>query len=46
MVLVPVGVSVIIGTVLLGGPTNALQTVNGIVADVIHHVVAVVSAWH
>ena len=45
MILVPVGVSAIIGTVLLGGPTNALQAVNGIIRDVIHQILALVSAW-
>jgi hypothetical protein len=45
MILVPLGVSVIIGTVLLGGPATALQTVNGIVRDVVHQVLSLVSAW-
>ncbi|HEU4937608.1 MAG TPA: hypothetical protein VFT39_14195 [Vicinamibacterales bacterium] len=45
MILVPVGVSAIIGTVLFGGPAHALEAVNGIVRDVVHHVLSLVSAW-
>lgn len=45
MILVPVGASVIIGTVLLGGPTNALEAVDGIVREVIHQMIALISAW-
>jgi len=45
MILVPVGASVIIGTVLLGGPTNALEAVNGIVRHVIHQMLALISVW-
>ena len=45
MILVPVGVSVIIGTVLLGGPTNALEAVNRVVGNVVHQIVALIGAW-
>ena len=45
MVLVPVGVAVVIGVILFGGPTNALEAVNNIVRDVANEAMALVSAW-
>ncbi len=45
MVLVPVGVAVVVGVILFGGPTNALEAVNNIVRNVAHEAMALVSAW-
>jgi hypothetical protein len=45
MILVPLGVSVIIGTVLLGGPMNALEAVNGIVVMSFTRCPTLISAW-
>jgi len=45
LILVPVGVSVIVGVVIVGGPANALDVVNAVVRDVAHQMVAIVSAW-
>ena len=45
MVLVPVGVTVVIGVILFGGPTNALEAVNNIVRNVANEAMALVSAW-
>jgi len=45
MVLVPVGVAVVVGVILFGGPTNALEAVNNIVRNVANEAMALVSAW-
>ena len=45
MILVPVGVSVVVGVILFGGPTNALEAVNNIVRNVANEAMALVSAW-
>jgi DMSO reductase anchor subunit len=40
-----IGVSLIGGVILLGGPANALEAVNNIVRDVANETMALVSAW-
>ena len=40
-----VGVSVIAGVILLGGPANALESVNNVVRDVANEAMALASAW-
>ena len=45
MVLAPIGVAVLVGVILFGGPTNALEAVNNIVRNVANEAMALVSAW-
>ena len=45
MILVPTGVAVVVGIILFGGPTNALEAVNNIVRNVANEAMALVSAW-
>ena len=45
MILVPTGVAVVVGVILFGGPTNALEAVNNIVRDVANEAMVLVSAW-
>ncbi len=45
MILVPVGVAVVVGVILFGGPTNALEAINNIVRDVAYEAMTLVSAW-
>ena len=44
MILVPVGVTVVVGVILFGGPTNALEAVNNLVRDIVYQVIALISA--
>jgi hypothetical protein len=44
MILVPVGVSVVVGMILFGGPVNALETVNDLIRDIVYQAMALVSA--
>ena len=45
LILVSVGVSVVVGIIIFGGPTNALEAVNNIVRNVANEAIALVSAW-
>ena len=45
LILVSVGVSVVVGIIIFGGPTNALEAVNNIVRNVANEAMALVSAW-
>ena len=45
MILVPVGVAVVVGVILFGGPTNAVEAINNIVRDVANEAMTLVSAW-
>ena len=45
MVLIPTGVAVIVGVILFGGPTNAVEAINNIVRDVANETMALLSAW-
>ena len=36
MILVPVGVSIVVGVILFGGPTNALEAVNNLVREIVY----------
>ena len=45
MILVPVGVAVVVGVILFGGPTNAVEAINNIVRDVANGAMTLVSAW-
>ena len=45
MILVPVGVSFVVGVILFGGPTEAVEAINNIVRDVANEAMTLVSAW-
>ena len=45
MILVPVGVAVVVGVILFGGPTDAVEAVNAIVGEIAYETMAMVSAW-
>ena len=45
LILVSVGVSVVVGIIIFGGPTNALEAVNNVVRNVANEAMALVSAW-
>jgi hypothetical protein len=44
MILVPVGVSIVIGVILFGGPMNALEAVNDLVREIVYYATEFVSA--
>jgi hypothetical protein len=44
MILVPVGVSIVIGVILFGGPTEALEAANDIVREIVYHATEFVSS--
>ena len=45
LICVPVGVSVIVGIILFGGPANAVAAINSLVRDVAYAAMTMVSAW-
>jgi hypothetical protein len=45
MILFSVGVTVVVGVMLFGGPANAVDAINNIVRNVAYEVQTVVSAW-
>jgi hypothetical protein len=45
VILAPVGVAIVFGVILFGGPTNALDEFYGIARDVTYESVRMVSAW-
>jgi hypothetical protein len=45
MILVPVGVALVVGVILFGGPANAIEAVDGLVREIVHQTMTVVSAW-
>jgi len=44
MILAPVGIAIVVGVILFGGPTNALEAMNNLVRDTVHQVMTLVSA--
>ena len=44
MILVPVGVSIVVGVILFGGPAEAVEAVNTMVREIAYQVMALVSA--
>jgi hypothetical protein len=45
MMVVPIGVAVVVGVILLGGPANALEAINSMVRDLAYQVMALLAAW-
>ena len=45
MILVPVAVSLVVGSILFGGPTEALEAINNIVRDVASEAMTLARAW-
>jgi hypothetical protein len=45
MILFSVGVTVVVGVMLFGGPANTVDAINNIVRNVAYEVQTVVSAW-
>ena len=45
MILVPIAVSVVVGAILFGGPTEALEAINNMVRDVASEAMTLASAW-
>ena len=45
MILVPLGVAVVVGVILFGGPMEAVEAINNIVRDVANEAMTLVSAW-
>ena len=44
IIVVPVGVAVIVGVILFGGPTNALQAIDAFVREVVYTATNMISA--
>jgi hypothetical protein len=45
MILFSIGVTVIVGVILFGGPANAVEAINNIVGDMAREAMTMVSAW-
>jgi hypothetical protein len=45
MILFSVGVTVVVGVVLFGGPANAVEAINNIVRSIAYGAMTMVSAW-
>jgi hypothetical protein len=45
MMLVPLGVAVIVGVILFGGPMEAIEAINNIVRDVASEAMTLARAW-
>ena len=45
MILVPLGVAVVVGVILFGGPMEAIEAINNIVRDVASEAMTLVGAW-
>ena len=44
MILVPVGVSIVVGIILFGGPAEAVEAVNAMVSGIAYYVIDLVTA--
>jgi hypothetical protein len=44
MTVVPIIIAIVVGVILYGGPTNALEAANDLVREIVYHVMALVSA--
>jgi hypothetical protein len=45
MILIPVGVAVVVGVILFGGPAEAFEAINIIVRDGVGNAITLASAW-
>ena len=45
MVLAPIGVAVVVGVILFGGPANTVEAINSMVRDLANGAMTLVSAW-
>jgi hypothetical protein len=45
LLLVPIGVSVVLAVIMLGGPANAMEFVDAVLRDVSSGLITTVSAW-
>ena len=45
MILVPVGVVIVVGVILFGGPREAVEAINSIVRDVANDAMTLFSTW-
>jgi hypothetical protein len=45
MILFSVGVTVVVGVILFGGPANAVEAINNIVRGIAYGAMTMVSAW-
>jgi hypothetical protein len=44
MTLAPIGIAIIVGVILYGGPTNALEAVNDLIRDIVYLAMDLVTA--
>ena len=45
MMLVPVGMAVVVGVILFGGPANAVEAINEIVGGIVYDTTTMVKTW-
>ena len=45
MIFLTIAISMVVGTILFGGPTEAVEAVNALVGDFVRGALQVVSAW-
>jgi hypothetical protein len=45
MILAPIGMAVVVGGILFGGPANAAEAINTIVRNLVNGAMTLVSAW-
>ena len=45
MIFLTIGVTAVVGTILFGGPTDAVEAVNALVGDIVREALQAVSAW-
>jgi len=44
MTVAPVAIAIVVGVILFGGPTNALEALNTLVREIVYQAMALVSA--
>jgi hypothetical protein len=45
MILVPVGVSIVVGVILFGGPAETVEAINAMVRDLVSEALMLAAAW-
>ena len=45
MIVLTLGVTAVVGTILFGGPSDALEAVDALVGDIVGEALQIVSAW-
>jgi hypothetical protein len=45
MTVAPIAIAIVVGVILFGGPTNALEGVDTLVREIVHQVMTLVSAF-